>query len=508
MEFGTLTLEDLSIPIPPGHQKLIITQLVDQTDHHDNLVFEQEYLLAPNETKIEATAAVFAIEDILSGEGMIFLKHAALPESRQIKGPADLVIEKKKLQFHSGGYPYVVLKYADGAEGRIRALQEYQMSLRPYVAGRDGLLLTNTWGDRSGDKKLNEEFILAEIDAAAKVGADVVQIDEGWQQGKTADLGGQNEGYWSQHDFWKPSARRFPNGLKPLVDSAKKKNMQMGLWFSPDSLADFANWESDVDVLLHLHQNEGINFFKLDGVKIRSRAGEINFDKLVQTLVAKSGGKITIDLDTTNQIRPGYFGQMNIGPVFVENRYSDWHNYWPHHTLRNLWKLAHTIHPARLRMEFLNNFRSEKLYEGDPLGPGKYDPAYVFATVMFSSPLGWFENSMLPEKFVNAVAPVVKVWKEHRDAIFSRPIIPIGETPCGNSWSGFVAGDPKGVGYVLIFRELNDRKEFDFKTGFFPAGEYSVERLAGAGEVSVSSAGINARMDRGLSFCFARVRRR
>src|SRR5690349_9085863 len=105
MEFGKLISDDQNIPVPPGHQKMIVTQLVDKTDVHENLMFEQEWLLAPNEAKIEVAAPVVAIEDVLSGEGIVYLKHAALPEARQIKPEVkgqnaeviqnDFVIEKK-----------------------------------------------------------------------------------------------------------------------------------------------------------------------------------------------------------------------------------------------------------------------------------------------------------------------------------------------------------------------------------------------------------------------------
>ena len=74
-------------------------------------------------------------------------------------------------------------------------------------------------------------------------------------------------------------------------------------------------------------------------------------------MLRESKGKVVFDLDVTAEIRPGYFGVPDAGPIFVENRYTDFHRYWPHQTLRNLWKLAQYVDPLRLRMEFLNNTR-------------------------------------------------------------------------------------------------------------------------------------------------------
>ena len=102
---------------------------------------------------------------------------------------------------------------------------------------------------------------------------------------------------------------------------------------------------------------------------MHSRAGEQNLRKLFDRCLTESQGQIVFDLDVTAETRPAYFGLPTVGPIFVENRYTDWHKYWPHHTLRNLWQLAHYVDPLRLRMEFLNNTRNADKYAGDPLAP-------------------------------------------------------------------------------------------------------------------------------------------
>ena len=108
------------------------------------------------------------------------------------------------------------------------------------------------------------------------------------------------------------------------------------------------------------------------------------------TVLRESAGRIVFDLDVTAQLRPGYFGMIGTGPLFVENRYTDWHKYWPHQTLRNLWQLAWWVDPCRLRMEFLNQSRNTEKYADDPLAPSRYAPDTLFATVFFANPLGWF----------------------------------------------------------------------------------------------------------------------
>lgn len=513
-EFSYDLLEALQLT--PPHMRLVATQLVDQTDRHNNLVFEQEWLLHPAEMRIELLGNVFAMENILTGEGLVFLKHAPLPHSRPIPCDFDCVTRGSTISFHghglapSGGegYSFAMLAYSGGAEGRALALHRHQRQFHSYVRERDGQLLTNTWGDRSQDTRVNEAFMLKEIAAAQKLAADVVQIDDGWENGRTgnsAKPGGRNQSFWDIPDFWKPHPQRFPNGLEPIAKAARDAGVKLGLWFAPDSVDDFANWNRDADQLMTFHKTLGINFFKIDGVKIHSKAGEINFHKFVDRVLTDSNGAILLDLDVTAQTRPGYFGMLQSGPVFVENRYTDWHRYWPHHTLRNAWMLSKVIDPQRLRMEFLNNERNKQLYANDPIAPAEYSADYLFATVMMTSPLGWFEVSNLPPTYVEQASKLISTWKEHRDAIYSGHTIPIGEPPSGVSWTGFVAGDPDGVAYALIFREKNDRAEATIPTSFLRKPKYTITRLAGDGTIQFDNGVLRASIENPLRFCFAKL---
>ena len=113
-----------------------------------------------------------------------------------------------------------------------------------------------------------------------------------------------------------------------------------------------------------------------------------------------SSGQVVFDLDVTAQTRPGYFGAMEAGPLFVENRYTDWHRYWPHQTLRNLWKLSRWVDPRRLRMEWLNHTRNTEKYANDPLAPAAWSPdanrvAFTRNGQIYSLNLTGFEERQL-----------------------------------------------------------------------------------------------------------------
>lgn len=218
---------------------------------------------------------------------------------------------------------------------------------------------------------------------------------------------------------------------------------------------------------------------------ILTLAAQANLRSVMRTVLEGSAGQVIFDLDVTAQTRPGFFGAMEAGPLFVENRYTDWHRYWPHQTLRNLWKLTRWVDPRRLRMEWLNHARDQEQYMSDPLAPAVWKPDALFATVMFSNPLGWFEASYLPESYFVQAAPLIKVWKEQREDLFAGTIMPIGFAPDGASWSGFISiGEKASFGYLLLFRQLAG-ETCQIPLAGLPPKRFHCKRLAGSGRVEI-----------------------
>lgn len=463
-----------TLALEPQHLRVTQVALMDQTDNHNELVWEREWLLMLNEAKFEVQGCVLTAENVVDGTGLAFLKLAPLPHARQDKTAADFAVQPgaRAVAAFFNGYPVAVLGYRGGRAGRTRALHAFQRCLREYRPGRDGLFLSNTWGDRSRDARINEAFLLKEVEAGAALGVDVVQIDDGWQKGRSANsVAARGKGVWNGYwaadpNFWDADPARFPNGLETVVKAARDRGMNFGLWFGPDSSDDAANWQRDADHLLKFHRGMGINYFKIDSMKTHSaealRRQRAMFDRMLEG----SGGAITFDLDVTAEIRPGYFGLPDIGPLFVENRYTDFHRYWPHQTLRTLWMLSQTVDPLRLRIEVLNNARNAEKYKGDPMAPALYKPDTLFAVAMTASPLGWFEVSNLPAEYAAQMRPLVAAWKAERTRMHGGSILPVGSAPDGVAWTGFVsaAADGRG-GYALLFRELNEKSAFTLDLG-------------------------------------------
>ena len=261
--------------------------------------------------------------------------------------------------------------------------------------------------------------MLREIERAKQMGVDIIQIDDGWQLGVTANSlrkkGGVWEGYYADNsDFWAGNPERFPSGLKTVVDKAREYGIEFGLWFSPDSSNDFENYQKDIATLMNLYNTYGIRYFKFDGVKIRNKLCEMRFIKLLQELTNRPKGDMRFNLDVTAEARFGYMYMPQFGTLFVENRYTDFPNYFPHNTFKNVWNLAHVIPTRRLQMELLNTRRNTDKYEGLLFAPNTYSPDYLFASVMVANPLFWMEMSNLDDDYADSLAKISNIYRTIR----------------------------------------------------------------------------------------------
>ena len=504
----------------PQHIKATSVVCLDQTDIRDNLMAVDERLLMAYDTRFTLSASALDCRDVLTGDGLVFVRLAPMPASRP-EPVEDFVLDGagRQVALLANGYPLVELAYRGGDAGRQRAVVAFQRAIRPYRAGRDGILLSNTWGGGNRDTRINQEFLLKEIEAGAKIGVDVIQIDDGWESGRTSNserkaLAGKEKvwnGYWAADpDFWKEDRERFPDGLEFLVKRAAEKGMRFGLWYGPDSSNDAVNWEKDVNCLLDFHRRLGIDYFKLDSMKLFTPLALTRNRMMFDRLQEESGGALVFDLDCTAEIRPGFLGLLDVGPMFVENRYTRKPIYWPHHTLKNLWDLSHLIDPVRLRMEFNNPDTNHDNYGDSPLGHGKYRPDALFATVMAASPLAWMELSDVSEKSIAALAPLVKTWKAERARWHGGVIHPVGNRPDGVSWTGFVseAADGRG-GYALLFRELNASEDFtlDLAPIFGECRLKAESVIGGRGKAALDGARLAVTIPEKLDFVWVKFAR-
>lgn len=513
-----LTLEEATmvadkIAFSGKHWSVKSVEFFDATDYNNNLVQENTRLLYGRESRIRGNL-LFATDE-LKHTGFFVLKEAPVSSIQlyhqgfdflakwgEIKcaglGIAPLDIEDSNWV---KGYSIVVGIPEDKSKtGLLQSLRNYQSKQRIYKEERDAMIVANTWGDRNRDSRVNESFILQEIEAAAKLGITHFQIDDGWQLGVSSNSakGGSLNNIWRNPAYWDVDPAKFPGGFFPVLEAAKKANIQITLWFNPSTDSSFANWEKDADVLIAQYKKYGIRMWKIDGVQAADKTAEINFRKFLNKVMAATNHEAVFNLDVTAGRRFGYHYMYEYGNLFLENRYTDWSNYYPHYTLRNLWQLSRYIAPQRLQIEFLNKWRNASKYAADDiLAPVHYNFDYLFAITMMAQPLAWFEVSGMPKEAFTLSA-FIKKYKAVSADVHSGNIFPIGDEPSGVSWTGFQSIHGSN-GYFLLFRESNENEQQQVKTLLPKGRKVQLNVVAGEGKDFQTMTGENGTVQFKLS---------
>ena len=378
------TLERLSLP--GRHLRLECVQFYDTTDRRNTLVSRRSALVYWREGQLAGN--LLLIGEPFSGDGLFVLKEAPCSDVQlawpgydfthrigeiAVAGigvtPADL-----RAEAWTRCYGAVTGAASGGELGLLSALRAYQERIRTHKPGRDEMILLNTWGDRGQDTKIRESFTMAELERGARLGITHFQLDDGWQSGQSSNsafAGGSLERIWARDDYWAPHPERFPDGLGPVVARAQALGIELCLWFNPCKDDSYAHWEADAEVLIGLYRQHGIRTFKIDGVVIPDKEADRNLRAMFERVMEATGGEAAFNLDVTAGRRWGYHYGNEYGNVFLENRYTDWRNYYPHWTLRNLWMLSRYLPSQNLQIEFLNKWRNPDNYPADdPPGTG------------------------------------------------------------------------------------------------------------------------------------------
>lgn len=108
----------------------------------------------------------------------------------------------------------------DGFNGASRILHDYERAhiLPPAAMQKTMPVIFNSWASMEID--VSEEKIRHVAAKAAEIGAELFVIDDGWQ---------------SALGDWFPDQRKFPHGLKPVIEQVKALGMDLGLWVELES---------------------------------------------------------------------------------------------------------------------------------------------------------------------------------------------------------------------------------------------------------------------------------
>jgi len=134
---------------------------------------------------------------------------------------------------------------ADGFGGASRLLHRFvrEKILPGGLTSRTRAVLYNSWEATTFNVTQAGQQALAE--KAAKLGVELFVMDDGWFGKRNNDRAGLGD--------WFVNPQKFPQGLKPLIDTVNGLNMDFGLWVEPEMI----NADSD---LYRVHPDWVINF--------------------------------------------------------------------------------------------------------------------------------------------------------------------------------------------------------------------------------------------------------
>ena len=125
----------------------------------------------------------------------------------------------------SAGESYVSpIAYAAPDSETFHAFVRTELTRWPGGAMAPRPVTLNTWEGNYFDHRIDS--LKAQASAAAALGIERFVLDDGW-------FGQRNDDTSSLGD-WDIDPRKYPDGLKPLVDHVTGLGMQFGIWFEPE----------------------------------------------------------------------------------------------------------------------------------------------------------------------------------------------------------------------------------------------------------------------------------
>ncbi|MFB3978992.1 alpha-galactosidase [Microbacterium proteolyticum] len=194
--------------------------------------------------------------------------------------------------------PTVVAVWSDeGLDGLSARLHPW---VRSWAAPRGPRPVTlNTWEAVYFDHSL--ERLTPLVEAAARVGAERLVLDDGWFHGRTDDRRALGD--------WTVDERVWPDGLGPLISRVSEAGLQFGLWVEPEMVsadsdlarahpdwmltpADAVSWRWQ-HVLDLTHPDAWRHVFdSLDALLTQYPIAALKWDHNRDLLVPHSGGQV------------------------------------------------------------------------------------------------------------------------------------------------------------------------------------------------------------------------
>jgi len=338
--------------------------------------------------------------------------------------------------------------YFDGGdEGLETAIKAFDRLRFPTDETRDIYIMANTWGNTGDDDtpvhdNAAGETVLKDLAAAAELGVDVLQVDDGWQ----FPMGGRREG---KTPPWYPEASKYPTGWDMISGPARKLGVTLGVWF---------DWTASADEMIDNMRLADFKYFKIDFACLNTRERlDLLVDK-ARKLRASSGGDVRINWDVTEiQPRMGYYFGREFGNVYLENRKPRRPTnviYTPYLVLRDTWQLAKYANLNKFQIPLQNLDRINREVSDAWL----HNFSYCAMIAFMGSPILFQQVQYLTPEARRELKEMISIYKKHRDALYRCIVYPIGSKPDNASWTGFQFIDGEH-GHIVLFRELNNTSD-------------------------------------------------
>lgn len=123
--------------------------------------------------------------------------------------------------------PHAVLTYSDRGFGKMtRNLHDFVRNhiLPERAVSEPHPVVLNTW--EACYFNIDEEKLVNFAGESAKVGFDMLVMDDGWFGARSGDRAGLGD--------WTPNKQKFKNGLGSFIEKVKSKGIRFGIWIEPE----------------------------------------------------------------------------------------------------------------------------------------------------------------------------------------------------------------------------------------------------------------------------------
>ena len=212
--------------VPVIHGVMEIGSVRGASSHHHN-----PFVVLCEHATTEVTGSCYGVGLVYSGNFAMQIEKDQMGQTRLNAGIHTERFAWSLKQGEEFYTPEAVMTYS--AEGFGKMTSNFHHTFREHLCRgkykheRRPVLINNweaTYFDFDRDK------ILQIAEGAAKLGVEMLVLDDGWFGKREADVSGLGD--------WFVNTEKLKGGLKPVADGINQLGMKFGLWFEPEAISE------------------------------------------------------------------------------------------------------------------------------------------------------------------------------------------------------------------------------------------------------------------------------